>query len=569
MGSADSMLSFNSTGMPCKGPRGPLVCSSLSSSRACLSASGLMAMMDRSCGPLRSMASIRRVKAWTSSTDVVLRESRSARSSLKVRVSGSSAAFTVPAATESAAIMPNERRSDAFKLPFIDSIIGFQQRLVSAMAGRYIQPASGHKRLEARTDKHVAPPAKRPQEQPVCSGALPFERRVDPHENNEPGRRDGRDRPLRQRRVGGRRSSPTCRSDIQGLGAHRWPGLRRRGQPDGNIVLERGYGMADLEQGVAIRPDTVFNIASLSKQFTAVSLLLLQEQGKLSLDDDIRKYLSEVPDYGKRITLRHLANHTSGLRDLPSVLALAGWNWLDAVPEAYALDVIARQKHLNFEPGSKYSYSNSGYYLMAVVVERVSGQRFSEFTRDHIFQPLGMLHSRFYDDRRMIMKSRAIGHMKLPGGGFGVWRPTYEIVGDGALLTTVQDMALWDRNFLNPKLGRNPQQLLADMTKVGVLNDGKPLDYALGAWRSRTIAACPPSVTAAVCRATTPSCCVSRNRSSRPRFCAISAAARRERPRRRIADIYLDGKFPEGPETPKPREQPDVPPPAQRQPVGR
>lgn len=343
------------------------------------------------------------------------------------------------------------------------------------------------------------------------------------------------------------------------------PGCAVEVSQDGNIVLERGYGMADLEQGVAIRPDTVFNIASLSKQFTAVSLLLLQEQGKLSLDDDLRKYVSEVPDYGRRITLRHLANHTSGLRDLPSVLALAGWNWLDAVPQQYALDVIARQKKLNFEPGSKYSYSNSGYYLMAVVVERVSGQKFSEFTRDHIFQPLGMLHSRFYDDRRMIMKNRAIGHTKLPGGGFGVWRPTYEIVGDGALLTTVQDMALWDRNFLYPKLGRNPQQLLADMTKVGVLNDGKPLDYALGLAIEKYRGLPTVGHGGSIPGYNTFMLRFPEQKFATTILCNVGGGPARVAAKA-IADIYLDGKFPEGPETPKPREQPDVPPPAQRQP---
>jgi CubicO group peptidase (beta-lactamase class C family) len=343
------------------------------------------------------------------------------------------------------------------------------------------------------------------------------------------------------------------------------PGCAVEVSQDGRIVLERGYGMADLEQGVAIRPDTVFNIASLSKQFTAVSLLLLQEQGKLSLDDDVRKYVSELPDYGRRITLRHLANHTSGIRDLPSVLALAGWNWVDAVPQRQALDAIARQKHLNFEPGSQYSYSNSGYLLMAEIVARVSHQSFGEFTRDHIFQPLGMLHSRFYDDRRMIMKSRAIGHLQLPGGGFGVWRPTYEIVGDGALLTTVQDMALWDRNFLYPRLGRNPQQLIADMTQVATLNDGKKLDYALGLviedYRGLPTVShggSIPGYNTFMLRfpeqkfATTVLC----NVGGGPARVAAKA----------IADIYLEGKFPEGPQAAKPREEPEVPPPAQRQP---
>lgn len=248
----------------------------------------------------------------------------------------------------------------------------------------------------------------------------------------------------------------------------------------GRIILERGYGMADLEQGVAIRPDTVFNIASASKQFTATAMLLLAEQGKLSLDDDVRKYLPELPDYGAPITLRQLGNHTSGLRDFPELLALGGWNWLDDVPLARALDVIVRQKHLNFAPGSEYLYSNTGYLLLGVIVQRVSGQSLGAYAFEHIFQPLGMLHTRFYDDRRMIAKGRAMGHVKRASGEYGAWRPTYEIVGDGAVLTTVQDLALWERNFLDPYLGLDPAKLVAQLTEPGRLGDGKKIDYGFG-----------------------------------------------------------------------------------------
>lgn len=258
------------------------------------------------------------------------------------------------------------------------------------------------------------------------------------------------------------------------------PGCSVAVSRDGRIVLERGYGMADLEQGVAIRPETVFNMASVSKQFTAASLLLLEQQGKLSMDDDIRKYVPEVPSYGKTITLRMLANHTSGLRDWPELLALAGWNWVDDVPPAWGLAMISRQKHLNFAPGSKYSYSNTGYFLMALVVERVSGQTLGEFADRHIFKPLGMLHSRFYDDRTMIMKNRAVGYLQREDGSIGVWRPTYQVVGDGALLTTTGDMVLWERNFLEPRLGSNPAGLVARMVETPRLTDGSASHYAMG-----------------------------------------------------------------------------------------
>ncbi len=258
------------------------------------------------------------------------------------------------------------------------------------------------------------------------------------------------------------------------------PGCAVSVSQSGRVVFEHGYGMADLEQGVANRPDTVFNIASLSKQFTSVAVLLLAEQGKLSLDDDVRKYVPEVPDYGKTITVRQLANHTSGLRDAPTLLALSGWNWVDDVPEARILDLVKRQKSLNFEPGSEYLYSNTGYELLATIVERLSGQPLGAFADANLFKPLGMLHTRFYDDRRMIMKNRAIGHLFKDDGTLGIWRPTYQVVGDGALLTTVQDLAAWERNFLTPRLGLHPQQLVQQLTQPARLNNGKTIEYALG-----------------------------------------------------------------------------------------
>lgn len=266
--------------------------------------------------------------------------------------------------------------------------------------------------------------------------------------------------------------APWTRSDA--------PGCSVAAIQDGEIVFERGYGMAELEQGVANRPETVFNIASMSKQFTTMSLALLTEDGKVSLDDDIRKYVPELPDFGGPITLRQLANHTSGLRDYPGLLALAGWNWVDEVTEDRILSLIARQKRLNFPIGSEYMYSNTGYFLITLVVQRVSGQSLGEFADARIFKPLGMLHTRFYDDRTMVMPNRAVGHLRRDDGSIGIWRPTYEIVGDGAVLTTVQDVARWEQQFLAPKLGRDPARVMNDMTTQGVLVDGKKIDYALG-----------------------------------------------------------------------------------------
>lgn len=259
---------------------------------------------------------------------------------------------------------------------------------------------------------------------------------------------------------------------------------------DGRSVFQAGYGMADLEQGVANRPDTVFNIASLSKHFTTTAVELLAQQEKLSWDDDIRKYVPEIPEYGRPITLRHLANHTSGIRDFLTLLEFSGWNWLDAVTEERILGLIARQKQLNFPTGTAYTYSNSGYVLLGIVVKRVSGQPLGEFLGRNVFEPMGMLHTRVYDDRQMIMKNRAPGHyMRDDGKGFAIWRPTYDqIQGDGAVLTSVQDMAIWSNNFLHPSLGPNPQGLVDALRTPGTFNDGKPAKandegsavYALG-----------------------------------------------------------------------------------------
>jgi CubicO group peptidase (beta-lactamase class C family) len=258
------------------------------------------------------------------------------------------------------------------------------------------------------------------------------------------------------------------------------PGCAVAVTKDGQTLLERGYGMADLEQGVAIRPQTVFNIASTSKQFTTTAILLLAQDGRLSLDDDVRKYVPELRDFGAVITIRQLAHHTGGLRDYLTMLVLAGWNWVDDLPVERMLDITNRRKTLVSAPGSKFVYSNTGYVLMAMIVERVSGQSFGSFTRERIFTPLGMHHTRFYDDRRMIVPQRALGYVKLPGGGFGAWRPSYTIVGDGGLLTTLQDLASWERNFSAPRLGSNPGQLVEELLQPGRLTDGSSTEYGLG-----------------------------------------------------------------------------------------
>ncbi|HMU71954.1 MAG TPA: serine hydrolase domain-containing protein, partial [Ferruginibacter sp.] len=176
---------------------------------------------------------------------------------------------------------------------------------------------------------------------------------------------------------------------------------------DGRVVFKKGYGMADLEQDKPITPQTVFNIASVSKQFTAFAIYLLESEGRLSFEDDIRKYISELPAYSKPIRIRHLLSHTSGLRDQWALLGLAGWRQDDVFTTEQILKLLARQKELNYVPGTTFSYCNSGYTLLAEIVRRVSGRSFADYTREKIFTPLGMTNTRFYDNHESLVKNRA------------------------------------------------------------------------------------------------------------------------------------------------------------------
>jgi CubicO group peptidase (beta-lactamase class C family) len=248
---------------------------------------------------------------------------------------------------------------------------------------------------------------------------------------------------------------------------------------DGRIVYEKGYGLANVEHGVPIVPrQTVFDIGSTSKQFTAASILLLAQEGKLSLDDDVHKVLPELPDYGTPVTLRHLLHHTSGVRDYINVMAMGGINFEDYTTDDDALAAIVRQKNLDFPPGSEHSYSNSGYFLLSLIVERVSGKTLREFAQERIFAPLGMSNTRFLDDHTAIIPHRASSYGPHPAGGFGIETANWEQTGDGAVQTTVEDLAKWDQNFYTPKVGG--PWLIEQLQTTGQLNDGEKIGYARG-----------------------------------------------------------------------------------------
>jgi CubicO group peptidase (beta-lactamase class C family) len=246
----------------------------------------------------------------------------------------------------------------------------------------------------------------------------------------------------------------------------------------GKIAYLKGYGVANLEHGVAITPRTIFYIGSVSKQITAAAVALLAKQGKLSLDDDVRKHVPEVPDFGSPITIRHLIHHTSGLREKWVLLQLAGWRGADLVTQKDVLDLVRRQKALNFKPGDEQSYSNTGYDLLAVIVERASGKPLREYARENLFDPLGMKDTRFSDDHTAIIPRRATGYSPKEGGGFAIDMPNVDTVGSGGVYTTVEDLARWDENFYTAKVGG--KEWIEQLQTPGTLNSGAKHDYAFG-----------------------------------------------------------------------------------------
>lgn len=248
---------------------------------------------------------------------------------------------------------------------------------------------------------------------------------------------------------------------------------------NGESVFERAFGMAEMEHNISNTPQTIFESGSVAKQFTAAALVLLQQDGKLKIDDDVRKYIPELPDYGKPVTIRHILTHTAGLRDWGSVMALTGVGRGDrVVGQAVALDVIYRQKYLDFVPGAEYSYSNSGYQLAAEIVERVSKQKFGDFVGERIFKPLGMTKSSWRDEYRRLVPGRAQGYSKAgPNAPWMLNMPFMNVIGNGGMLTTVGDWLKWNA-ALDAKTFGEP--FVAAMETQAVLNDGRKISYALG-----------------------------------------------------------------------------------------
>ncbi|MBW2714041.1 MAG: serine hydrolase [Deltaproteobacteria bacterium] len=246
---------------------------------------------------------------------------------------------------------------------------------------------------------------------------------------------------------------------------------------DGEVIHKQGYGIAQLEYTIPITPSTVFPIESESKQFTAYAVAMLAQQGKLSLDDDIRMYLPDLPDFGEAITIRNLIHHTSGLRGQDTLLKLAGWRIEDMITNDQILRLVKRQRELNFSPGEEHWYCNTGYTLLAEIVSAVTGQSFSEWTAENIFRPLGMTDTHFHDGPSLVVPNRAYAYIRAEG-------PFRKAVRNGAsvgatgLFTTVEDLAKWVRNLDDARLGGPALREL--IHTPGVLNNGDTLNYAFG-----------------------------------------------------------------------------------------
>ena len=244
---------------------------------------------------------------------------------------------------------------------------------------------------------------------------------------------------------------------------------------DGEIVFAKGYGMSNLEHGIPIVPSSIFHVASVSKQFATFSIGLLEEEGKLSVDDEVRTYVPRLPDFGHRITIRHLIHHTSGIRDQWALLHYAGWRQEDLVTEEDVMTLLERQTALNFEPGEKYLYSNSGYTLLAVIIKAVSGKTIREFAHKRIFEPLGMTRTHFHMDHSEIVPDRTQAYLPRDNGGYRISIPEFALSGATSLFTTVEDLAKWEHNFETAQVGS--PELIAKMQQRGKLRNGEEISY--------------------------------------------------------------------------------------------
>lgn len=248
---------------------------------------------------------------------------------------------------------------------------------------------------------------------------------------------------------------------------------------NGKLIYAKGYGMSDLEHDLPITPSSVFYTGSVSKQFVTFAILLLEEEGKLNLDDEIQVYLPDFPKYEAPLTIRHFIHHTSGVRDYLTLMALKGRSYLDNMEIDEVYELIKSQKVLNFSPGDQYLYSNSCYFMLAMIVEKAAGKSIRDFAEEKMFGPLGMKNTLFYDDNRDLIKNKVFSYeKKTEGEGFNNLIMRFDLVGSGGVYSSIEDLLLWDQNFYNNTLGKGGQAIINKMHQEGLLNNGKSSGYA-------------------------------------------------------------------------------------------
>lgn len=247
---------------------------------------------------------------------------------------------------------------------------------------------------------------------------------------------------------------------------------------DAKLVYAKGYGLANLEYDIPNSPTSVFRIGSTSKQFTAACIVLLEQQGKLIFDNTLKSYFPDFPEYAKKITVRHLLNHTSGIRDYLQLTYLKGFSDDDFYTDATLMKMLLAQTDLNFEPGEEFTYSNSGYWLLGQIVEKASGMNMADYAAQEIFKPLGMTNTHFHNNHTQIVKNRASGYVPKRDGGFRISMTTLDMIGDGGIFTSIEDIKKWDDAYYNSTVLN--REFWNIMTTNGKLNNGEKIDYAAG-----------------------------------------------------------------------------------------
>lgn len=257
------------------------------------------------------------------------------------------------------------------------------------------------------------------------------------------------------------------------------PGCSAAVSRHGTVVYARGFGIANLEYATPITPASIFHVASVSKQFTAMSILLLAQQGKLSLDDEVRRHIPEWVDTPARVTIRQLLTHTSGLRDVFLLTEMAAPGDRGLSTADWLVSLLARQRRLNFPPGSEFQYNNGGYLLLAEIVARVSGRPLPAFAKANIFEPLGMTETFFHDDGSVIVRNRATGYVRRQDR-FRIAIGFDTLVGNAGLFTTPRDLLRWEQNFVAPRVAT--AALLRSMEAPTPLTGGNRSEYGFGLW---------------------------------------------------------------------------------------